>query len=264
MSARAAALGAAVAAALAVAGPAEAAFVPRLPAQCRANASQINQEDPLAPLVVGDSVTVAAGKYLAQAGFTVDAIACRMWGHGLQVLNRRRLPDLVVVALGSNGDTTPADLEQALELVGPFARLVLVMPKELGGGPDPDGRLMRAFEEAHPDQVGTLDWPAYSAGQRGWFASDGLHLTTPGAQGFAQMIAEGVEFAPAEQVERPPVDELSKPRKPRRPQRPVRPDPAMAALWNTLSDAVAAVVGPGVRFLGQLVSTSGDLEPQDL
>ena len=263
MTIRAAAL--AAVAALATAAPAEAAFVPRLPPQCRANASQIHQEDPVAPLVVGDSVTVAAGKYLAQEGFTVDAIACRMWGHGLQVLNRRRLPDLVVVALGSNGDTTPADLEQALEVVGPFARLVLVLPKELGGAPDPDGRLMRSFERAHSDQVMTLDWPAYSAGQSGWFAPDGLHLTTPGAQGFARMISEGVAFGPAEQVERPPVDELSdapKPRPHRRPPR--RPDPALAAMWHVLTDAVGAIFAPGLRFLARFVTSSGDLGPQDL
>ena len=264
MRSRAAALAIVAGAALAPAAVAEAAYVPRLPAQCRANASQIDQPDRHAPLVVGDSVTVAAGKYLAQAGFTVDAIACRMWGHGLQVLSRRRLPDVVVVALGSNGDTTPADLERALKLVGPFARLILVLPKDLGGAPDPDGRLMRGFEQAHPDQVATLDWPAYSANQPGWFASDGLHLTTPGAQGFAQMIAEGVEFGPAEQVERPRVDELDKPRRPRRRRAAPQPDPAISALWHVFGDAVASLVGPGIRFLARFVTTSDNLGPQDL
>ena len=123
---------------------------------------------------------------------------------------------------------------------------------------------MRAFEQRHPDQVGTLDWPAYSAGQGGWFASDGLHLTTPGAQGFAQMIAEGVEFGPAEQVEPPPVDKPAEPPEPRPRPRSARPDPALAALWNALGDAAVAVIGPGVRFLAQLVRASGGLGPQDL
>lgn len=254
----AAATAAVLAVALAGGGPAQAA---ELPAACRANASRVDQPDPLATLVVGDSVTVAAGRYLGQAGFVVDAVACRMWVHGLEVLARRRLPDLVVVALGSNGDTTPADLESALELVGPFGRLVLVLPKALGGAPDRDGRLMRAFEEAHPDQVGTLDWPAYSAGRKGWFAPDGLHLTTPGAIGFAQMIAEGVEFAPAEQLEPPP-----KPEPPARPRRPRRPsgDPAVASLWRTLGRALAAVAGPPARLLGRLLGDPVELGQQDL
>jgi hypothetical protein len=249
-----------IAAAVALAGASTAEAAP-LPANCRANASKIGQADPLAPLVVGDSVTVAAGRYLADAGFAVDAVACRMWVHGLEVLSARRLPDLVVVALGSNGDTTPADLESALELVGPFARLVLVLPKALGGRPDRDGRLMRAFAEAHPDQVTTLDWPAYSAGQGGWFAPDGLHLTTPGARGFAQMIAEGVEFAPAEQVEPPPTPEPDRPAR-RRP-RPVG-DPAVASLWRMLGRAVAAVAGPPMRLLGRLIPDGGELGRQDL
>jgi hypothetical protein len=167
----------------------------------------------------------------------------------------------VVVALGSNGDTTPADLERALELVGPFSRLVLVLPKALGGRPDRDGRLMREFEHAYPDQVMTLDWPAYSAGRPGWFAPDGLHLTTPGAHGFAQMIAEGVEFAPAEQVEPPP--EPPRPARPRRPRRPPG-DPAVAALWRTLGRAVAAVAGPPIRLLARLVADPGELGQQDL
>jgi hypothetical protein len=252
---------AALAAALALAGAVPAEAVPRLPAPCRANASKIRQADPLVPLVVGDSVTVAAGRYLGEAGFAVDAVACRMWVHGLEVLSTRRLPDLVVVALGSNGDTTPADLERALELVGPFGRLVLVLPKALGGAPDRDGRLMRAFEEAYPDQVATLDWPAYSAGKGGWFASDGLHLTTPGAHGFTQMIAEGVEFGPAEQVE-PPPEPLPRER-PARPRRP-RGDPAVASLWRAFGHAIASVVAPGLRLLGRLLADGKELGRQDL
>ena len=254
--------GAAVALTVALAGGGTAQAA-QLPAACRANSSQIRQADPVAPLVVGDSVTVAAGRYLGEEGFAVDAVACRMWIHGLEVLSRRRLPDVVVVALGSNGDTTPADLERALELVGPFARLVLVLPKALGGKPDRDGRLMRSFEEAHPDQVVTLDWPAYSAGRSGWFAPDGLHLTTPGAQGFARMIAEGVEFAPAEQVEPPPRLEPERPARPRpRPQ--PRRDPAVAALWRILGRAVVAVTGPPIRLLGRVVLDGDELAPQDL
>jgi hypothetical protein len=210
--------------------------------------------------VVGDSVTVAAGRYLGEAGFAVDAVACRMWVHGLEVLSTRRLPDLVVVALGSNGDTTPADLETSLALVGPFGRLVLVLPKALGGAPDRDGRLMRAFEEAHPDQVATLDWPAYSAGQGGWFASDGLHLTTPGARGFTQMIAEGVEFGPAEQVEPPTTLPPERPARRRRP----RGDPAVASLWRAFGRAIASVVAPGVRLLGRLLVDGDELGQQDL
>jgi hypothetical protein len=257
LAAAAALAGAAVL--LAGSAPAEAA---QLPATCRANASKIRQPDPLAPLVVGDSVTVAAGKYLAAEGFSVDAVACRAWSHGLEAMAGRRLPDVLVVALGSNGDLFPEQLEQTLELVGPFARLVLVLPKALGGGADRDGRLMRAFAEAHPDQVDVLDWPAYSAGEPGWFAPDGLHLTTPGAHAFTALIAEGVAFSQPEQVEPPPVEKPARPRRPRRTA--PRTDPLVAEAWRAFSDAVASFVGPALRLLGRVALRPADLGHQDL
>lgn len=252
----------AAAAALAVAGPVQAA-VPPLPAPCRANSAHIRQSDSLAPLVVGDSVTVPAGRYLGQMGFAVEAVACQGWVHGLEILAGRRLPDVVVVALGSNGEVAPAQLERALELVGPFGRLVLVLPKALGGGPDPDGRLMRAFAEVHPDQVDVLDWPAYSSGKGGWFAPDGLHVTTAGARGLAQMIGEGVDFAPVEQVEPPAPAQPKRPARPSAPE-PPRRNPALTALWQHLGDAVAGLVGPPLRFLGRLVADPDSLGRQDL
>jgi hypothetical protein len=209
--------------------------------------------------VVGDSVTVPAGEFLGEEGFAVDALACRTFAEGLEVMSGRRLPDVVVMALGSNETVSGAELEQALDMVGPFARLMLVLPKAIGGARDPDGRIMRAFEQAHPDQVTTLDWPAYSAGHADWFAPDGLHLTADGARGFAQMIGEAVEFAPPEQVEPP----ATKPDRTTRPAEP-RPDPVLVTLWGTVARALEAIVTPGLRFLGRLLADPANLGPSDL
>ena len=249
----------ALAAVLAVAGTLLFA-APASALRCQDVFSKIDQRDELAPFVVGDSVTVPAGDFLGEQGFAVNAVACRTFAQGLEVMSGRRLPDLVVVALGSNASVSGAELESALEMVGPFARLMLVLPKELGGGPDPDGRIMRAFEEANPDQVTTLDWPTYSAGRGDWFAPDGLHLTTDGARGFAQMIGEAVEFAPPEQIEPPPEPE---PGPTRRPQE-ATPDPVLVALWGTLGRAVEAVFAPGLRLLGRLLADPAQLGPTDL
>jgi hypothetical protein len=221
--------------------------------ECEDVFSKIRQSDPLAPFVVGDSVTVPAGEYLGEMGFAVDAVACRTFAQGLEIMAARRLPDIVVVALGSNAAVSGAELDQALELVGPFARLMLVLPKEIGGGADPDGRLMRAFEQAHPDQVTTLDWPAYSAGRDDWFAPDGLHITTDGAQGFAQMIGEAVEFAPPEQAEPRPA--AKQPRRSRPPE--LAADAPLASLWTALGRAIASVVAPGFRLLAGVLGDPG-------
>jgi hypothetical protein len=225
-------------------------------AQCQ-DSSKIEQSEPLAPFVVGDSVTVGAGKYLGEQGFAVNALACRTYAQGLEVMSARRLPDTVVVALGSNGSVSGPELERTLDLVGPFGRLMLVLPKELGGGPDPDGRVMRAFADVHPDQVTTLDWPAYSSGHSDWFASDGLHLTPAGALGFAQMIGEAVELAPPEQFEPPPQP---KRRSAPRPQR-ASGDSMVASFWSFVGGTVAAVVGPGVRLLAHVLDEPA---PDDL
>jgi hypothetical protein len=225
--------------------------------RCEDVFSKIRQAEPLAPFVVGDSVTVPAGEYLGEMGLAVDAVACRTFAQGLDVMAGRRLPDLVVMALGTNGGVSGAELDAALELVGPFARLMLVLPKDLGGKVDPDVRLMRAFEQAHPDQVTTLDWPAFSAGHDDWFAPDRLHITTAGAQGFAQMITEAVEFAPPETIEPPPL-----PRQPRRAE--PAPEPPLAELWPALGRALASIVAPGLRLLADALGDPGPTAPTDL
>ena len=245
--------------------------LPAAPAYAQSKAceevfSRVEQREKFAPFVVGDSVTVPAGDFLGEMGFAVDAMACRTFAQGLDVLRERRLSDVVVVALGSNGTVSGAELEAALEMVGPFGRLFLVLPKDLGGGPDRDGRLMRAFERTHPDQVTTLDWPGFSSGRAGWFAPDGLHITTEGARGFAEMVNEAVQFAPPEQVKPPPRPGPRRPR-PARPDTPPEPEPEpsplMTALWGELSHAFDALVMPAVRLLGR-VAGDAKLAKQDL
>jgi hypothetical protein len=229
--------------------------------ECKDVFSKIHQSDQLAPFVVGDSVTVPAGEFLGEQGFAVDAVACRTFAQGLDVMAARTtLPDLVVMALGTNGTVSGAELNEALELVGPFARLMLVVGRDIGGGPDPDGRLLRAFAEAHPDQVTIIDWPAYSSGHDDWFAPDHLHLTTDGAQGFAQMIGEAVEFAPMPQAEPP---RGPKPRR-ERPHAPADADPGVGAFWHALGGTVVAVFSPGLRLLAGVVGDPGELAQPDL
>ena len=239
----------------------------RLPAapahalECKDVFSKIHQSDELAPFVVGDSVTVPAGESLGEQGFAVDAVACRTFAQGLAVMAARSaLPDLVVIALGTNGTVSGEELSEALDLVGPFARLMLVVGKDVGGGVDPDGRLMRAFAEAHPDQVTIIDWPAYSSGHTDWFAPDHLHLTTAGAEGFAQMIGEAIEFAPMPQSEPPPKPKPA----PERQQAPSDADPAVASLWHALGDTVVTVFSPGLQLLADVIGDPGELAQPDL
>src|SRR5205085_4891208 len=63
------------------------------------------------PLVIGDSVTLAARSGLLQMGAAVDARVCRRFDEGLDILRRRHLPSVVVIALGSNPSVSEAQVE---------------------------------------------------------------------------------------------------------------------------------------------------------
>ena len=227
--------------------------------ETRAN---IRQKDPNASLAFGDSVMLAAAKQLAAYGFSVDAQACRQMNQGLEVMQEHELPSLVVIALGSNHTVSAQQVRSALEMVGPFGRIVFVLPNKLGGGPDPDGRVFRAAESAYPDQVSILDWPAYSSGHPDWLASDGLHLTSTGAAEFARFIAEAPELGPApEELE--PLPEPERERRPEPKPVPAGPDPLFTAMWHGVARTFAVVLEPAARLLGQFAH-GGSAEPEDL
>ena len=96
---------------------------------------------------------------------------------------------VVVLALGTNASISMDQLSRALALVGFSRSLVLVTPRELGGGSGSDASNCRAFAKAHPGHVFLLDWVAFSAGHSSWFARDGIHLGPAGAAGMATLLA---------------------------------------------------------------------------
>ena len=144
------------------------------------------------PLAIGDSVMLGAAKNLAGAGFDVDVHGCRQMGEGLRVMAARRragtLPSVVVVALGSNWVISSAEIHRALHIVGRHRLLGLVTPREEGGGSGSDAAVIRRAGRHHPDRIKVLDWVRYSAGHRGWFAPDGLHLGPGGAAGLTRLL----------------------------------------------------------------------------
>jgi hypothetical protein len=198
---------------------------------------------------------LAAAERLATYGYSVDAQACRRFDQGLAIMRERKLPNLVVVALGSNASVSRAQIDSLLEMLGPYRRLELVLPRALGGGPDPDGRVMQEAAARFPDQVSTLDWPAHSAPHPDWFASDGLHLTADGALAFAEFVAQSGTAGAQDSLGPPPQPAAPEPRRePRRP-RPAEPrsSEAAVAVWRALGRTIAAVMGPVAGFVEQVV-----------
>ena len=138
---------------------------------------------------IGDSVMLGAAAGLHRAGLEVDAKGSRVMRGALTLMRRRgkRLPDTVVLAIGANVPATVAEVREALELVGPDRRLVLVTPKR-SWRPFGAAALHRAAR-LHPDRVRIADWAAASAARADWLAGDGTHLTPRGAAAYARMVS---------------------------------------------------------------------------
>ena len=148
------------------------------PAPCQARAVV-----PGSPIVIGDSVTLAAAAALKRRGLGVNARGCRQIGEGLRVMRALR-PRVAVLALGANATVSVRQLRAAMRLT---RRLVLVTP----GGPD-DGDRGRILGFADRHGLRVIDWAAIAARHPAWVAGDGLHLTALGARAFARTIAREV------------------------------------------------------------------------
>ena len=158
-------------------------------------APRVNIADP-APLVLGDSVMWFAVEPLAELGFRADAKGCRMYHQGRRMLERMRargaLPRHVVMALGTNWEIPMREIELTLPVVEGRHRLFLVTPRHRRGEPDRDAETIREAARRYPRKVGVLDWKRYSRGKRGWFGSDGLHVTRKGRDAYVRCIKQAL------------------------------------------------------------------------
>ncbi len=162
----------------------------------------------LPPLAIGDSTMLLALPMLAREGFDVNARGCRQYPEALALLatlaREKRLPQLVAIALGANGQIEPAEIAAALRLLGPDRVLVLLTPRELGGGSGGDAQLVRAEARRHGTNLVALDWVAYSERHPSWFEPDGLHVNPTGAAAMSRLLATVLPLAePAHRVSVP-------------------------------------------------------------
>ncbi len=177
-----------------------------LPAQSVAGCGGVQEAGPRhwhhrqrPPLAIGDSTMLLALPNLAGAGYDANAHGCRQFPEALDLLRQRKaqgtLPSMVVIALGADGSVTASDVGIALGIMCCDRLLVLVTPRELGGGSGADAATVRSEVRKHHKRAKLLDWVAYSAGRGDWFQPDGLHLTYSGASAFARLLATALPFA---------------------------------------------------------------------
>jgi hypothetical protein len=154
---------------------------------------------PRPPLAIGDSVMLFALPPLARVGYKVNARGCRQFEEGIELLVKkrrsRRLPKLVVMALGADAGISSSQINRALKILGPKRKLGLVVPLETGGRESNDARVVRRAGRREPRRVKVLDWPRYSRGHSSWFQPDHLHLTFSGAKAYARLFAKLIPLA---------------------------------------------------------------------
>jgi hypothetical protein len=145
------------------------------------------------PLAVGDSVMLGAASRLQAAGFEVDVRGCRQWGEGLELLEgRSSLPDVVVMALGTNWTVTTEQIRAGLRILGPERILGLVTPPEVGGVASADQDVIRAAGRRWKLRVKVLDWVAHSS-DHVW-TWDGMHLRPEGAVAYTRLLSQAFEW----------------------------------------------------------------------
>jgi len=142
---------------------------------------------------VGDSVMLGAKRDLeATPGRTVevDAVVSRQLRDGDDVVTARRaagrLGDRLVVHLGNNGPFTDAQFDDLMRAAGGI-RVLVVTARVPRTWEAPVNAALAAGVRRWPNAV-LVDWHTHSAGQPGWFGSDGFHLTAEGARQYAALV----------------------------------------------------------------------------
>lgn len=147
-----------------------------------------------APLAIGDSVMLGAAPALSQKGFEVDARCARQPSEGLGILRQRRrrntLPEIVVIALGTNIAISSRDIGRMLRAVGHRRTVMLVTP--FRSWHPFHTQPMRRVARHHPRRVKLIDWSARATGNRQWFWSDGTHLRPTGVEVYSHMLKRAV------------------------------------------------------------------------
>jgi hypothetical protein len=151
--------------------------------------------------VVGDSVTIDATGALQQLipGVQVDAEVGEQWETGVAVLQQLRsegqLGSVVVVALGTNGPVSVAELQQMMAVLHGVSRIVIVN----NHGPASDGWMeqnnaMFASEVPHYPNAVIANWDALASEHPGWFWPDGVHMPIDGvgAYAWANLVKEEI------------------------------------------------------------------------
>lgn len=160
-----------------------------------AAASPVSAQD-LDAIAIGDSVMLGAKSQLRERGVdVVDAAVSRQAATGPGLLRKRgqKLPEHVVVHLGTNGTYTLKMCKELVRTAGKQRRVYLVTVKVPRKWESVNNRMLRSCDQAfRSDRVVLLDWNAVASKNPEYLYADGVHLRPEGARAFARMIERAV------------------------------------------------------------------------
>ena len=154
---------------------------------------------PLAQVyAIGDSVMLGARDALAATipGLMVNAKVGRFMGEGRGLVSSlaaaNRLPNAIVVHLGSNGPASKAEVEGIIQAAG--GRRVVFVTVKIPRRWEGTSNAAITSGAANQPNVRVVDWKHLSGGCQGGatFYDDGIHLKPDGASCYAQLIKSAV------------------------------------------------------------------------
>jgi hypothetical protein len=160
-------------------------------------------------IAIGDSVMLGAKSQLRERGVgVVDAAVSRqaITGPGLLRDRGRRLPEHVVVHLGTNGTYTLKMCKELVRTAGKQRRVYLVTIKVPRSWEGVNNEMLRKCDQTfRSDRVVLLDWHELATDNPEYVYADGVHLRPEGARAFARMVEKAITAPRAPYTDRLPL-----------------------------------------------------------
>ena len=145
---------------------------------------------------IGDSVMLGAKPQLLESGLSkVDAKVSRQASEGPGILRSwgSKLPNNVVVHLGTNGTIALKDCRDMVTAVGSDRTLYLVTVKVPRFWEKRNNRVLRACQRSFAGtRVVLVDWYAVATENPEYLYADGYHLRPDGVQAYVDLIQKAI------------------------------------------------------------------------
>ncbi|NLW44575.1 MAG: hypothetical protein GXY92_05275 [Syntrophomonadaceae bacterium] len=166
------------------------------PANDQAGDSEVKTEAMIT--AIGDSVILGAKPYLKKSfpGIIIDGELGRQMYQAQDVVKRLKaegkLGRYVIIELGSNGPFKMEELRTLLTSLGDVEQILIVNTRVPKRWQDTVNSCLAEAAAEFP-QATLVDWHAASQGKDYYFYSDGVHLSSQGAECYAALIRDAIK-----------------------------------------------------------------------